>query len=179
MPQGVALFFRFVTPPSRGPLCSMMVKPLMMLSGFLSSKRIMINLPECRRRDVIHVLAERFASDLGGQPSSYAEPLLEREKLGSTAIGRGIALPHATLRSMREPAAALAVLESTCKFPTPDDVGVDIVIAFLSPDGPPTDLNRIAGIVRELREKAVVDALRSATTPDRLIDALQTAEGIS
>ena len=156
-----------------------MVKRLMMLSEFLSPHRTVVNVPDCRRRDVIHILAERFAAEFGGQPSSYAEPLLEREKLGSTAIGKGIALPHATLKSMREPAAALAVLESTCKFPTPDDVGVDIVIAFLSPDGPPTDLNRIAGIVRELREKTVVDALRSATTPDQLIVALQTAEGMS
>ncbi len=151
----------------------------MVLSELLSPERILIDVPDCKRKEVINMLAERFASDLGGEASSYAEPLLEREKLGSTAIGKGIALPHGKLPAMPRPAAAVAVLQQSCSFPTPDDVDVDIVIAFLSPDGPPEDLSRIAGIVRELRSGKVVEALRKADTADELLTALKSAEGQS
>lgn len=148
----------------------------MALFELLSPGRVLIDVPDCRRREVINILAERFASDLGGEPSGYAEPLLEREKLGSTAIGKGIALPHGKLDTLRQPAAAVAVLKQSCSFPTPDNVDVDIVIAILSPDRSPQDLARIAGIVKVLRDSKVVDAFRSAETPDQLIKALQTVE---
>ncbi len=114
---------------------------------------------------LVNMLAERFATDLGGDASGYAELLLDREKLGSTAIGKGIALPHGKMTALHRPAAAVAVLKQSCKFPTPDNVDVDIVIAFLSPDGPPQDLKRIGEIVRELRNEKVVEAFRSAEIP--------------
>lgn len=145
----------------------------MALSELLSPGRVLIDVPDCKRREVINLLAECFAADLGGEPSGYAEPLLEREKLGSTAIGKGIALPHGKMTALKRPAAAVAVLKQTCKFPTPDNVDVDIVIAFLSPDGPPQDVTRIGDIVRELRDAKVVEALRTAETPEQLMQALR------
>lgn len=147
----------------------------MALSELLSPGRVLIDVPDCKRREVINMLAERFAADLGGDASGYADPLLEREKLGSTAIGKGIALPHGKMTALSRPAAAVAVLKQTCTFPTPDNVGVDIVIAFLSPDGPPQDVTRIGDIVRELRDEKVVEAFRSAETPEQLIQSLQDA----
>ena len=147
----------------------------MALSELLSPGRVLIDVPDCKRREVINMLADCFAADLGGDPSNYADPLLEREKLGSTAIGKGIALPHGKMTALSRPAAAMAVLKQTCKFPTPDNVDVDIVIAFLSPDGPPQDVKRIGDIVRELRDGKVVEAIRTAETPEQLIQALQAA----
>ena len=144
----------------------------MALSELLTPGRVLVDVPDCKRREVIRMLAERFADELGGEPSEYADPLLEREKLGSTAIGRGIALPHGKLATLHQPAAAVAVLKQACSFPTPDNVEVDIVIAFLSPDGPPQDLTRIADIVRELRDGKVAEAFRSAETPEQLIRVL-------
>lgn len=94
--------------------------------------------------------------------SAYAQPLVAREKLGSTAIGKGIALPHGKTECLPSPVAAAAVLRSPANFNTPDGVEVDVVIAFLSPDGPPKDLGRIADIVRELRSDEVRLALRRA-----------------
>ena len=145
----------------------------MALAELLSPGRVLIDVPDCKRREVINMLADCFATDLGGNPSDYADPLLEREKLGSTAIGKGIALPHGKMTGLSRPAAAVAVLKQTCNFPTPDNVDVDVVIALLSPDGPPRDVTRIGDIVRELRDGKVVEAFRSAETPEQLMQALQ------
>jgi nitrogen PTS system EIIA component len=144
----------------------------MALSDLLSPHRIILNVPGCKRREVINLLAEKLANDLGGEPAVYADPLLLREKLGSTAIGRGIALPHGKVEQLPSPVAAAAVLRDAGCFPAPDGIDVDIVIAFLSPDGPPEDLPRIASIVKELRNDRIARAFRTAGTPEELMAAL-------
>ncbi len=146
------------------------------LSDFLSPSRIMLGLGGCKRRELIGRLAEQFAEDLGGDASAYAQPLIAREKLGSTAIGKGIALPHGKAECLSRPAAVAAVLRSPVNFQDPDGVEVDVVIAFLSPDGPPKDLDRLASIVRELRRDEVRQAFRIANTPDEIMAVLTRNE---
>ncbi|WP_412033103.1 PTS sugar transporter subunit IIA [Nitratireductor aquimarinus] len=146
------------------------------LSDFLSPSRILLGLGGCKKRELIGRLAEQFAEDLGGDASAYAQPLLAREKLGSTAIGKGIALPHGKAECLSGPVAAAAVLRSPANFDTPDGVEVDVVIAFLSPDGPPKDLDRIRNIVRELRSDEVRQAIRTANTPEEIMADLARNE---
>lgn len=149
----------------------------MALSDFLSPNRIMLDTGGCKRRELIRCLAEQFANDLGDDVAAYAEPLLAREKLGSTAIGKGVALPHGKAECLTAPAAAAAVLREPVNFPTPDGVDVDVVIAFLSP-GPPGDLGRISRIVKELRNDGILQAFRSASTPDEIMATLNRDEGV-
>ncbi len=149
----------------------------MALADFLSPNRIMLDISDCKGRDLISRLAEQFASDLGGDVAAYVGPLLAREKLGSTAIGKGVALPHGTAEFLPGPVAAAAVLRESVNFPTPDGVEVDVVIAFLSPDGPHKDLGRISSIVKELRNDEVIRTFRSARTPDEIMLTLAKYEG--
>lgn len=146
------------------------------LSDFLSSSRIMLGLDGCKKRELIGRLAEQFAKELGGDASAYAKPLLAREKLGSTAIGKGIALPHGKAECLSRPAAVAAVLHSPVNFQAPDGIDVDVVIAFLSPDGPPRDIGRIGDIVRELRSDEVRQAFRTADTPEEIMAVLARNE---
>ncbi|WP_198174355.1 PTS sugar transporter subunit IIA [Mesorhizobium xinjiangense] len=111
-------------------------------------------------------------------PALYAKPLLAREKLGSSAIGKGIALPHGKAGCLQSPAAAAVVLQDPGCFPSPDGIDVDIVIAFLSPDGTSEDLSTIASIVKELRKDKVARAFRSAESPEELMAALDNAPGV-
>lgn len=146
------------------------------LSDFLSPSRILLGLGGCKKRELIGRLAEQFANDLGGDASAYAQPLLAREKLGSTAIGKGIALPHGKAECLSVPVAAAAVLRSPVNFQAPDGIDVDVVIAFLSPDGPPRDIGRIGDMVRELRSDEVRQAFRTADTPEEILAVLARNE---
>ena len=149
----------------------------MALADFLSPNRIVLGVGGCKKRELISRLAEQFANDLGGDVAAYAEPLLAREKLGSTAIGNGVALPHGKA-DLPGPVAAAAVLREPVNFPTPDGVDVDVVIALLSPDGPPKDyLGRISSIVKELHNDEVIRAFRSARTPDEIMLTLANYKG--
>ena len=149
----------------------------MALADFLSPNRIVLGIGACERRELISRLAEQFANDLGGGVAAYAKPLLAREKLGSTAIGKGVALPHGMAECLSGPVAVAAVLREPVNFPTPDGIDVDVVIAFLSPDGPPRDLGRISSIVKELHNDEVIRAFRSARTPDEIMLTLAKYEG--
>lgn len=142
----------------------------MALADFLSPNRIVLGIVGCDRRELIRRLAEQFANDLGGDVAAYAEPLLAREKLGCTAIGNGVALPHGKAECLPGPVAAAAILRQPANFPTPDGVDVDVVIAFLSPDGPPKDyFSTISSIVKEMHNDEVIRAFRSARTPDEIM----------
>jgi len=126
----------------------------------------------CKRKEVIDLLAERFAQDLGGEALDFAEALLAREKLGSTAIGMGIALPHAKMAEIVEPVAAIALMADPICFATPGDERVNIVIAVLSPQDSLDDVKRLAGIVRQMRNAADVAALRASRSAEDLLEKL-------
>src|SRR5690606_13654661 len=109
--------------------------------------------------------------------TDYAGPLLAREKLGATAIGKGVALPHARAEFLSSPVAAAAVLSEPICIPAPNGLEVDVVIALISPDGPPADIRRISAIVKELRQEQVINVFRTARTGSELVSALKAIAG--
>lgn len=146
----------------------------MALVSMLSPNRVLPNVGARRKKEVIDLVAERFAQDLGGEALDYADALLAREKLGSTAIGHGIALPHAKMAGIIEPVAAFATMAEPICFAAPDDDRVNIVIAFLSPQDSNDDVKRLAEIVGELRQATDLASLRAARSPQELLEGLRS-----
>lgn len=89
--------------------------------------------------------------------------LLQRERLGSTAIGRGVAIPHVQLKDIDEVVCLFARLETPIEFEAPDSEPVDLIFVLLAPRHASGDhLKALARISRLIRAPAALDALRRA-----------------
>jgi PTS system nitrogen regulatory IIA component len=98
--------------------------------------------------------------------------LLAREKLGSTALGDGIAIPHCRVSTCKQPVVALMTLDEGIDFDAPDDKPVDIVILLLVPEEATQEhLNVLAGLARLLDQAEFCAALRAARSNEDLYRA--------
>jgi len=95
--------------------------------------------------------------------------LLERERLGSTGIGSGIAIPHARMAGLDKPCGLFARLAHPVDFDAIDERPVDVVFLLVAPEGAGADhLKALARVSRLLRDRALVDKLRATETADAL-----------
>ena len=95
--------------------------------------------------------------------------MLAREKLGSTAMGEGIALPHCRLRDCEEAVGVLITLAKPLPFDAPDNGDVDLVFALVVPqEATQEHLNILADLARLFSQQAFCDALRDCTTSTAL-----------
>ena len=103
--------------------------------------------------------------------------LVERERLGSTALGNGVAIPHVKLAGIAEPVVAVATFSPGVDFVAPDAAPVRVIFLALSPaDSPGVHLQILARISRLLRSPGVADNLRRASTPEEIRAALEDAQ---
>jgi PTS system nitrogen regulatory IIA component len=136
----------------------------MKIENFLSQADVIIEQPALEKGQLLKVLSQRVAESLHLPPGKVADAILKREKLGSTGIGNGIAIPHARLSEVQRPAGVLALLKKPIDFEAIDGGPVDIVFLLLSPLAPGADqLNALACIARTLRDPSVLSDLRLAT----------------
>jgi nitrogen PTS system EIIA component len=146
----------------------------MTLFDYLSEARILIGLQAKTRRDYIHALAAVIAAEAGCSVEAITDPLLAREKLGSTAIGKGVSLPHSRSAGVAAPIAAAAILAAPLSADAPDDVDVDLVIAFVLPaEG--GELFILSRVVKDLRDEQLLNVLRGAPTSAAFLDILRTS----
>ncbi len=123
--------------------------------------------------DILRQLADVFADAFALDPSSVLEHLEEREKLGSTGFGRGVAIPHARMPGLSRPVAALVKLEKPVDFAAADGLPVDLVFGLLSPaNSGATHLHALAAISRLVRDEGVHDALSDAPDAEALYGVL-------
>lgn len=130
--------------------------------------------PEGKTR-LIKELALHAARRTGSAAAEVASVLHARERLGSTGLGQGVAIPHAKLRSLQRPFGAFARLRTSCPFEAIDDRNVDLVVMLLLPEASPQEhLNVLAKIARLLRDADVVARLRDAADASAIHRTLAT-----
>jgi PTS system nitrogen regulatory IIA component len=141
----------------------------MILADHVPAGAVLIGLSARTKAEVLKALAER-AGELGGLPAAaILAALAEREALGSTGVGGGVALPHAALSGLALPVAVVARLARPIDWEAIDEVGVDLVVAVLTPaTGAGASLDLLAGFARQLRSPARRDRLRAARDGDAL-----------
>ena len=106
--------------------------------------------------------------------SDVLEALVEREALGSTGVGRGVALPHARLPGLDRMRAVFVRLESPVAFDAVDDQPVDLLFALFAPEGAGSDhLRALARVSRLLRSEKMRQQLRLARTADAIYAILR------
>lgn len=127
------------------------------------------------REAAIALAADRLADGAGMAYEEVKTALAAREALGSTALGRGVAMPHAIARQCQRPAGALIRLAAPVDFDAPDDNAVDVVLALIWPQSRVQDFVRFSSLVnRILLDPGVLPSIRSMSAPDRIRSLLHT-----
>jgi nitrogen PTS system EIIA component len=133
----------------------------MKISDILAPEDVVIDAPARSKEEVLRFMAERAGRRLAIDPSYIMSALCRREALGSTGMGGGIAMPHATLGVLEAPFGILACMASGIDFDAVDEAPVDIVCLVLAP---PTEAARnltlMAKLARQLRAPAVAQSIR-------------------
>ena len=121
------------------------------------------------KKQALQELAARAAQISGQNERTIYETLLQREKLGSTGVGNGIAIPHGKLPKLEKLVGLFARLERGIDFESLDGQPVDLVFLLLAPEGAGADhLKALARVARLLREAEVVTRLRETRDADAL-----------
>jgi len=114
------------------------------------------------------------AAELTGQPErGILEILLQREKLGSTGVGNGVAIPHGKLPKLNKVFGLFARLERPVDFEALDGQPVDLIFLLLAPEGAGADhLKALARVARLLRDPEVARKLRNSSNAEALYAVL-------
>jgi PTS system nitrogen regulatory IIA component len=119
------------------------------------------------RKQAIHVLCEALSETTGIGPRVIEDAVMERERLGSTGVGEGVAIPHARLPGLEKPVGGFMRLLHGVEFESIDERPCDLIFMLLAPDGSGADhLRALAQVSRVFRQGPVRDALRKARTEE-------------
>ena len=135
------------------------------LSDLIDAKAIMPSLRANSKKQLLQHLSEKAAEMTGLPEREVFDTILQRERLGSTGVGNGIAIPHGKLAGVRKITGLFARLEQPVEFESLDDQPVDLVFLLLAPEGAGADhLKALSRIARVLRDSDTVAKIRA--TPD-------------
>ncbi|CAN7175247.1 MULTISPECIES: PTS sugar transporter subunit IIA [Neorhizobium] len=144
----------------------------MKLRDYLPPENIVLDLAPPSKAILIKQLSRLAAERLALDAGDLARVLTNRENLGSTGIGAGIAIPHAGISGIDRHFCLFARLADPIDFDAVDDEPVDLVFLLLTPEGRPDHLNVLACIARCVRDEETAAAIRRATTPQDVYSRL-------
>ena len=145
----------------------------------LVQEGVVANLKASSKKQALQELSQHAAALTGLHERSIFDVLLQREKLGTTGIGRGIAIPHGKMRELKRLHGIFARLPKPIDFDAIDEQPVDLIFLLLAPESAGADhLKALARISRLLRDDAVCAKLRGADDPEALF-ALLTVPTVS
>jgi len=149
----------------------------MQLSDFLDFEAIRVDLAAGNKRQLLNQLAQIAAARLNLDPPQIADAIGERERLGSTGFGGGVAIPHGKLESLDKVYAIVARLAAPIDYKAIDGAPVDLVFLLLSPpDAGAEHLKALAAVSRLVRHGGTVEKLRGARSRDAMAAVLMGAE---
>jgi PTS system nitrogen regulatory IIA component len=123
------------------------------LSDLLSKDAVISRLKAKSKKQAIQELAAKAAELTGLSEREVFDTLLQRERLGSTGVGQGIAIPHGKLIRLDRLVGVFARLDKPVDFDSLDEEPVDLVFLLLAPEGAGADhLKALARIARQLRD---------------------------
>ncbi|KAB2885867.1 MAG: PTS IIA-like nitrogen regulatory protein PtsN [Pseudorhodoplanes sp.] len=145
----------------------------MPLIDFVTPSAVIPALKVNGKKQAIQELAARAAALCGQNERVVFETLLQRERLGSTGIGHGIAIPHGKLPKLERLFGLFARLERPIDFESLDGQPVDLIFLLLAPEGAGADhLKALAQVARLLRDPDIAHKLRESRDSDALYAVL-------
>lgn len=147
------------------------------LSDLLRPTAVAIDVGVAGKKALLNFVATMVARDLALDPAMLAERLAERERLGSTGFGGGVALPHAKVAALSQVTGVFVRLAQPAEFAAIDHLPVDLVFALFSPvDAGAVHLKALARVSRRMRDAALLAKLRGAASTDAVYALLAGVE---
>lgn len=145
----------------------------MTISDFLAPGDVVCDVRAANKQQLLQELSKKAAPNLGLQAEYVALELLKREDLGSTGMGRGVAIPHARLPMVKKPYGVMAKLKPAIDFEAIDGQPVDLVFVLLLPAPPEADqLIALASVARKFKADELLKQLRRARNESELYSAM-------
>jgi PTS system nitrogen regulatory IIA component len=133
------------------------------LATILRDDDVLLESPIDSKTALLTAAAEHLAQTTGTESDVILKALVDREKLGSTAIGRGIAVPHAGIEGLATPASVVFRLARPIDFEASDSNPVDLVFVLIWPSDKRSGLlATLGGLCRTLRAEALLRDIRNA-----------------
>jgi PTS system nitrogen regulatory IIA component len=147
------------------------------LSDLISSDRIDATMNAANKKVLFQQLGVAAARRTGIEAREIVAALSERERLGSTGFGGGVAIPHGKIEGLPAVFGYFARLNSPIDFQSVDNLPVDLIFLLLSPPDAGADhLKALARVSRMLRDRQMVAKLRGARSPDAIYALLSGVE---
>jgi len=143
------------------------------LGDLITPQGIIPQLTAKSKKQALQEMSTKAAELTGIDAREIFDVLLQRERLGSTGVGHGIAIPHGKLPALNSIFSVFARLETPIEFDALDDAPVDLVFLLLAPEHAGADhLKALARISRLLRESSAIDKLRGSRDKAALYSVL-------
>ncbi len=138
----------------------------MEIIDLVSIEGVVADLKATSKKQALQDLAHRAADVTGLHERAIFDTLLERERLGTTGVGLGIAIPHGKMADLDRLYGVFARLKDPVDFDAVDDQPVDLIFLLLAPESAGADhLKALARVSRLLRDQSVCEKLRGSDTP--------------
>ncbi len=148
----------------------------MKIQTLINSDHVHLSLEASDRDEALKIVSDLTATTVKLPAEVVAQGLLEREALGSTAIGGGFAIPHCKLRGLNGIAITLARFLAPVAFGSPEGEGVRFLFVVLSPpDQPALHLQALSQIARTLKSDVIRQRLLEVEDPVEVVEIVKRA----
>jgi PTS system nitrogen regulatory IIA component len=142
----------------------------MKLSEFICKKSIFLDVHAESQKNVFKILGNIFSKKNKNLSTLIIDKLNERERLGSTSVGNGIAIPHTKINGINKTQVIFLKLKNGVDFSASDGVKIDLVFSILAPENSESDhLLILSSISNFIRKKQKVDRIRGATNIEEIL----------
>jgi PTS system nitrogen regulatory IIA component len=146
----------------------------MNIADIISPDRVVCDLDATSKKRALEQLSDMLASN-SITPQDVVDSLIARERLGSTGIGYGVAIPHGRIKNTDHAIAAFVQLHEAIDFDAADDQAVDLLFALLVPENSTSEhLELLAELAEMFSDKAFRDKLRATKDRDAIYNLLSS-----
>ena len=144
------------------------------LSNLLSVDQVQLNLEASSKKRVFEQAGILFETRLGLARSTIFDSLFAREKLGSTGLGQGVAIPHGRIKGLKQAAGAFMRLATPVPFGSPDGRPVDLLFVLLVPEQATEEhLQILSELAQRFSDRAFREKLQTASDPAAVLALFQ------
>ncbi|MBN66525.1 MAG: PTS IIA-like nitrogen-regulatory protein PtsN [Rickettsiales bacterium] len=149
----------------------------MNIAELLTRDSILLHVPAGSQRQALQQIAAHASQMTEIRERTLLDGLVERERLGSTAVGDGVAIPHARFAGLNKVYGFFIRLQEGVEFDAPDDKKVDLIFALLAPESANAEhLKVLARISRILRDENNCSLLRQQDSKDQIFELLTSED---
>lgn len=149
----------------------------MLISELLTLQSILPDLKATSKKQALQELSAYAAGQLDLEDRAILDVLMERERLGSTGVGNGVAIPHGKMPKLNKLYMLFARLSAPVAFDAPDGRPVDLLFLLLTPENAGGDhLTALATVSRLMRDEKVCSLLRGSETAEAIYSAILESE---